>query len=150
MQLKVPPPAVFLAAVLIMYAGVWLVPALTLAFPGQASIAAILALAGCLLGGLAVGAFWKDKTTIDPRAPESATSLVTSGVFRLSRNPMYLGLLSLLLALGVYWGTLSALVVVPVFVWYLTEFQIKPEEDRLKKVFGPSYSEYLEQVRRWI
>jgi protein-S-isoprenylcysteine O-methyltransferase Ste14 len=90
------------------------------------------------------------KTTVNPMAPEKASALVTGGTYRISRNPMYLGLLLLLIALAVYWGTLAALIVVPAFVWYMTEFQIKPEEESLRKHFGAEYEAYLDRVRRWL
>ena len=150
MHLKIPPPGVFLIAALLLAAGAWLLPQLTVSFPGQFFIAGILVVAGLLPGVQAVLAFSRNRTTVSPTEPDSATTLVTSGFYRFSRNPMYLGLLCLLLAMTVYIGTLTALIIVPTFIWYLTEFQIKPEEEALRRLFGQEYEAYLQAVRRWI
>jgi protein-S-isoprenylcysteine O-methyltransferase Ste14 len=149
MQLKIPPVAVFIVALLLLFAGASQVPQLSISFPGQSLVAILFVFAGVLAGARAIRSFVQSKTTVNPMAPETATSLVTSGAFRFSRNPMYLGMLCLLLALSVYWGTLTAIVTLPLFVWYMTEFQIKPEEERLKEIFGDTYLEYLTKVRRW-
>ncbi|MHA7773627.1 methyltransferase family protein [Roseibium sp. M-1] len=150
MKLKIPPVAVFLIAAALLWAAVWLLPGLRLFLPGRTVLAILLALAGLLPGVKAVMEFAGRKTTVNPMAPETASALVTNGIYRISRNPMYLGLLLLLLALAVYWGTPVALLIVPGFVWYMTEFQIKPEETSLRKLFGAEYEAYLGKVRRWI
>ena len=75
---------------------------------------------------------------------------MTTGLYLISRNPMYLGLVCFLMAFSIYLGTLSAIIIVPTFIWFLTEFQIKPEEDNLKKVFGIAYLDYMKRVRRWV
>jgi len=150
MRLKLPPAAVFVIAVILLYAGAWLFPGLSLAFAGQKVLTVLLLIAGGLSGAQAVLVFFQNKTTIDPRVPETATALVTAGVYRISRNPMYLGLLLLLLSVAIYLGTLTAAIVVPAFVWFMTEFQIKPEEEKLSEIFGEAYRDYLTRVRRWI
>ena len=149
MELKVPPVAVVLLAMLLLFAGAQLLPQLNIVFPGQTLIAILFVFVGILPGGQAVRSFVQKKTTVNPMSPASATKLVTDGVFRFSRNPMYLGLLCLLLALSIFLGTLTALIILPLFVWYMTEFQIKPEEESLKTVFGDAYQDYLKKVRRW-
>lgn len=150
MRLKVPPVAVFLIAALLLFGGAWLLPGLNIAIPGRMVFAILLVIAGLVPGGQAVLEFLRKKTTVNPMAPETATSLVTGGIYRISRNPMYLGLLCLLLALAVWLGTLTAIVILPAFVWYMTEFQIKPEEDSLRRLFGAAYEAYVRRVRRWI
>lgn len=150
MRLKVPPVAVFIVAVLLLGAGAWLLPQLSIAFPGQTILAALLVVAGAILGAQGVLVFRRARTTVNPMTPEAATKLVTDGVYRITRNPMYLGLLSLLLAVGVYLGTLTALVVLPAFIWYMSAFQIRPEEERLIEIFGDDYRDYRGKVRRWI
>ncbi|MCX2723413.1 methyltransferase family protein [Roseibium salinum] len=150
MRLKVPPVAVFIVAVLLLGAGAWLLPQLSIAFPGQTILAALLVVAGAILGAQGVLLFRRARTTVNPMTPEAATKLVTDGVYRITRNPMYLGLLSLLLAVAVYLGTLTALVVLPAFVWYMSAFQIRPEEERLIEIFGDDYRDYRGKVRRWI
>jgi len=150
MHLKVPPVAVFLIAAALLAAGHYLLPSLSVSYPGQVSAALLLGLAGLVPGLQAVVEFIARKTTVNPMAPETATTLVTGGIYRVSRNPMYLGLACVLLAVAIFFGTLTALVIIPGFVWYMTEFQIKPEEDSLRQVFGEDYETYLGEVRRWL
>lgn len=150
MHLKVPPPLVLALAALLTYAaGAWF-PGLTIRFPGQNVLAGILFCLGLLPDVIALRAFMRRKTTINPMAPDKTRTLVTDGIYRISRNPMYLGLLVLLIAISLYFGSLVSFLIVPAFVWYLTEFQIKPEEDRLRKIFGEPYEDYLSNVRRWV
>ncbi len=150
MHLKVPPVAVFaVASILIIASDLWF-PQYSLTFPGQKILAIVIVLAGLVPGGQAVVEFARKKTTTSPMAPHTASTLVTNGIYRFSRNPMYLSLLCLLLALTASWGTASSVLIVPAFVWYMTEFQIKPEEASLRQVFGPEYEAYLLEVRRWI
>ena len=78
------------------------------------------------------------------------TQLVTSGVYRYTRNPMYLGMACLLLAWAVYLQNPLALLGVPLFMAYITQFQIKPEERMLVKLFGDAFIRYRQQVRRWL
>jgi len=150
MRLKVPPGVVALVAILLLYGGARLLPQLSISFSGQTLAAVFVGVVGLFPGIQGILAFLKRKTTFNPMAPDDATTLVTEGIYRLSRNPMYLGLLFLLLGLAVYWGTLTAFAVLPAFVWYMNEFQIKPEEDSLRRVFGQPYEDYLTRVRRWI
>ncbi|MEP3049616.1 MAG: isoprenylcysteine carboxylmethyltransferase family protein [Roseibium sp.] len=150
MHLKVPPVAVFAIALALLFIGHLALPIASVAPPFREFVAIAIALIGCAFGGQAVLAFIKAKTTVHPMKPEEATTLVTSGFFRFSRNPMYFGLLCLLMAAGLYWGTLTLVAVGPLFIWYMTEFQIKPEEESLSDVFEQEYLDYMDRVRRWI
>ncbi len=150
MELKVPPVAVFAIALALLYGGHVALPFFNVDPPFNGFVAILIAFIGCAFGGQAVIAFIKAKTTVHPMKPEEASTLVTSGFFRFSRNPMYFGLLCLLLAAGIYWGTLTLVVIGPLFIWYMSEFQIKPEEERLAEIFGEDYLDYLGKVRRWI
>ena len=94
--------------------------------------------------------FRRAKTTINPSKPSAASSLVTSGVYRYTRNPMYLGLSVTLMAWAVFLSNLLALVAVPLFVLYISRFQISPEERVLSSLFGAEYAAYKEKVRRWL
>lgn len=87
---------------------------------------------------------------MNPIKPMATSSLVTNAAFRFTRNPMYLSLLLYLLAWAVYLSNVWALLFVPVFVLYINEFQIKPEERALSSLFGPEYAAYKERVRRWL
>ena len=99
---------------------------------------------------IAVRGFRKAKTTVDPFHPESASAIVTSGIYRLTRNPMYLGFLLALIALAVFLGNWISALVPLIFVLYMNRFQISPEERALRVRFGASYEAYLRSVRRWL
>jgi protein-S-isoprenylcysteine O-methyltransferase Ste14 len=92
--------------------------------------------------------FHRRGTTIKPFRPP--TVLVTGGVFRVSRNPMYLALVLILLGIGIFLGTASPLIVLPLFVWLLTVNVIRREERSLAAQFGDAYARYKREVRRWI
>lgn len=150
MKLKVPPPLVLIVAVMLTYAaGSWF-PGLTFRFPGQVVLAVIMFFLGLVPDLLALLTFVRRKTTVNPMKPGDASTLVTDGIYRISRNPMYLGLLFLLVAASLFFSSYLSLLIIPVFVWYLTEFQIKPEEEILKARFGETYEKYLRKVRRWV
>ena len=113
-------------------------------------VAIVLATLGgafCIAGVLA---FRQAKTTVNPVNPETSTALVVHGVFRLTRNPMYLGFTFLLLAFAVWLGKMPAMLLVALFMAYLQRFQIRPEEDALNERFGASFDAYRHQVRRWL
>ena len=95
-------------------------------------------------------AFRRRRTTVDPIQPQKASSLVIDNVFRYTRNPMYLGLVLVLGAWAVYLSNLASLVMLPVFIAYLTRFQIQPEERVLLEKFGDDFEQYMRKVRRWI
>ena len=101
----------------------------------------------CIAG---VVSFRLAKTTVNPSKPEQASALVTTGVYKISRNPMYVGFAFILAGWGVWLTSLWALLCVLVFICYLTWFQIIPEERALLKIFGQGYSDYKSQVKRWL
>jgi len=149
LELKVPPPLV----ALLIAAAMW---GLTLVIPrGEApsfrgAMAISIAVAGVALslsGGLT---FRRSKTTANPMKPQTASSLVVSGVYGLTRNPMYLGLLLLLLAWAAFLWSPWTLAGPVAFVAYISRFQIAPEERALASLFGGEYSAYKARVRRWL
>jgi protein-S-isoprenylcysteine O-methyltransferase Ste14 len=150
LELKVPPvplTAVFGAAM----SGLSLItPAATFVIPGRMGIAIGLGLLSAAMALAGVFAFRANKTTVDPRNPSAASSLVPSGVYRFSRNPMYLGFLLALAAWAIYLSNAVAALLLPAFVAYMNRFQITPEERALLAKFGPTYSQYMAAVRRWI
>jgi protein-S-isoprenylcysteine O-methyltransferase Ste14 len=99
---------------------------------------------------LAAMTFFAAKTTINPLRPARASTLVTTGVFSLSRNPIYLGDFLVLLALVVWFGNVINLLLLPLFVWFINRFQIAPEERALTGLFGDDYLLYCKNVRRWL
>lgn len=94
--------------------------------------------------------FRSAKTTGNPNKPENVSSLVTSGIYRITRNPMYVGLLFLLLAWTAWLGSLFGLVIIIIFQLYMTRFQIIPEEKALSELFPEQFQGYCKQVRRWV
>jgi protein-S-isoprenylcysteine O-methyltransferase Ste14 len=113
-------------------------------------VIAILVAAGLVFDVLGILAFRTFRTTINPLKPERASSIVTGGVYRVSRNPMYLGMALLLLAWATYLSALWSLAGPVLYVWYITRFQIVPEERVLERMFGDEYLAYTARVRRWL
>lgn len=125
-------------------------PALPLPFFVRLGIAAILAVAGIGISVAGVVSFRRAKTTVNPTRPGSASALVTSGIYRLSRNPMYLGFLLILMAWAVFLSSVPALNGALIFLLYMNRFQIKPEERAMSSLFGEKYEAYKTEVRRWL
>jgi len=127
----------------------WL-PGFAFAWPFSFELAVIVAAMGIVVPVAAVVAFIRAKTTVNPIDPSQARSLVTTGFYRVSRNPMYLGMALLLVAQAIYLSNAAALVSPLVFVIAMTHLQIKPEEAALKRNFGEAYRAYRQRTRRWI
>tara|TARA_Y100000034_G_C6751199_1_gene333936 strand:- start:140 stop:601 length:462 start_codon:yes stop_codon:yes gene_type:complete len=150
LELKVPP-----VAVVIVYLGLMTIvaqqwPGYILLLPYQALIAIMLTLSGVAIALFGVVSFRKAKTTVNPTKPSSASSVVDSGIFRFTRNPMYLGMLMLLVGYAVELAALSSYLLALTFIFYMNQFQIKPEERALEALFGQDYTDYKRNVRRWI
>lgn len=128
----------------------WLAPRADFVFPGQLLVASVVLLVAGLVGMAGVRAFARAETTVNPLRPDSASRLVAHGIYRRSRNPMYLALLLALLAWGILLGNVLALLVLPVFVMAMNRLQIVPEERALAIVFGEEFRGYKRQVRRWL
>jgi len=146
----VPPPVVVVIIGALMWAVDKYLAFGRFEFAFQTAVAGILLIAGLLLMLVAVASFVAVKTTINPLRPSRASSLVTSGIFGLSRNPIYLGDLLVLAAFAVWLGNAVNAVLLCLFAWYITRFQIIPEERALTRIFGESYIAYCERVRRWL
>ena len=150
LELKVLPVAQFLVVAAAMWLLAKYLPALAVGIPARRSLAALFFCLGGLVAVPAVAAFRSSGTTVDPRSPEKATQLVVSGVYRYSRNPMYLGLLLLLIAWALYLANLLGFVLLPVFVAGMNRLQIRLEEEAMERRFGDAFRAYRESVRRWI
>lgn len=146
LETRIPPPVV----ALILGALAWALGGPALEFPGWAGLAILWGVLGLAIEIAAALAFVARKTTLLPWAPERTGTLVTSGLFRVSRNPMYLGQALLLGAWSLYTGTWTALLAVPAYVLYMNRFQIGPEERILAAKFGADYDAYRARVRRWV
>jgi protein-S-isoprenylcysteine O-methyltransferase Ste14 len=150
LELKVPPPIVALVLALLM----WLTPVVAglveISNPSRVLWAVVLV---CVGQGIAIAgmvAFRRAKTTVNPVNASLASSLVIRGVYRYTRNPMYVGLLLTLLAWALFLMNPLAVLWVVVYVLYITRFQIVPEERVLASLFGAEYEDYKSRVRRWI
>jgi protein-S-isoprenylcysteine O-methyltransferase Ste14 len=147
---KVPPPVVALLCAAAMWYVGGRTPVMDLPATIRITAAALLFAAGLAVMLAGVISFRRAKTTVNPLKPETATTLVTSGVYRYTRNPMYLGMLVLLLAWATYLSAPVALVGTVVFWLYIGRFQIRPEEKALAALFGSTFTEYSSRVRRWL
>jgi protein-S-isoprenylcysteine O-methyltransferase Ste14 len=94
--------------------------------------------------------FWRHRTTVNPMRPDQTSSLVTSGIYRISRNPIYLADLVILVAWMVWLGAWINIIWLAAFVVYISRFQILPEERMLAGKFGEEWDSYCARVRRWI
>jgi protein-S-isoprenylcysteine O-methyltransferase Ste14 len=147
---RIPPPIVTAIFALIMWLLSSFVTPINMALEfriGAAVIVAVLAVLFLISGGIS---FRLAKTTVNPLKPESASSLVVSGVFKISRNPMYVGFALLLLAWCVYLSAPVLLMIVLLFTAVITRFQIIPEERAMLKLFGEEFIAYQQSVRRWL
>src|SRR5690554_623740 len=113
-------------------------------------LAVFILMVGLAFIALGIRCFYRAKTTVNPASPEQASVLVSSGVYAVTRNPMYLGFAFILMALSVYLASPLSIMGVVGFMAYLTRFQILPEEQALTEVFGKDYSNYKAHVRRWL
>ena len=152
LELKIPPPLVAAAVAGCMYAAAVLLPAPVLALPPGVRVGMALALAAVGAGFDVAGlwAFRKARTTVNPLTPHRSVAVVSTGVYRFTRNPMYLGLLLTLLGVAAWLAHPLALLCAAAFVVALTHLQIKPEERILKALFGALYEDYVRRVRRWL
>lgn len=150
LELKVPPPLIALLIAAAMWGFSLVTPLADV--PARIRLAAVIAvaLAGVATATCGVAALRRAKTTVNPLKPESTSSLVTSGIYRLTRNPMYLGLALVLIAWAVFLSSAWTLLGPLVFVLYMTRFQIMPEEKVLLGMYGEIYSAYQANVRRWV
>jgi protein-S-isoprenylcysteine O-methyltransferase Ste14 len=148
MKTKIPLPIVALICIFINYLSTYLINPIK--FPNIEIIGGLILLLGVVTAVLATLLFKKDKTTVNPRNPDKATTLVTSGIFSITRNPMYLGLFLSISSTILFFGSWFGIIILMFFVWYINKFQIIPEEEAMEKLFGNKYSDYRQKVRRWI
>ena len=150
LDLKIPPPVITLLCAALAWVVGRFTPEFAYLVPARIPITVILVLAGFSLALAGLLAFRKAKTTPNPHTPEKSTYIVRSGPYKFTRNPMYLGLATVLLGICVYLQNPLTLVLVVLFLVYITKFQIIPEERFLLKIFGEPYVQYMRSVRRWL
>ena len=149
LELRVPPLVVVVAAAALMGLLAWAVPVNELRFKPPLALAGALVGLGAAITVAGVLAFRRARTTVNPMTPGASSTVVSTGIYRLTRNPMYLGFLLALLGWCLMLGTLLALAPVAGYVAYMDRFQIGPEERALREKFGADYDAYTRRVRRW-
>ena len=128
----------------------WVIPEMRVHFPGQFLIASAIGTTGLILILLSIRGSYRTKSTVLSDAMDQSTALVIDGLYQISRNQMYLGMAAIILGAGLALATWITLPVLTAFVWIISTFQIKPEEQALETIFGDAFSQYISQVRRWI
>ena len=148
METKIPPPIVTLVFGLSIYfsRGIFQVVEIKYSF----YFGILLLVLGFVILISAVRLFKKDKTTVNPLSPEQATKLVTDGIFKYSRNPMYLGMALVLGSIAVFFNLIGGIILVALFCAYITKFQILPEERAMRDLFSDDFDKYSKVTRRWI
>ena len=150
LELKIPPLVIFLAFATTMWLLAKAAPTATYTLPAKKLLALSIGAVGGVFAGAAIFSFIRANTTIHPSHPGKSTALVTSGVYAITRNPMYLAILLVLAGWATYLANLAALIVLPLFVAYLNRFQILPEERALTALFAEEFADYCKRVRRWL
>jgi protein-S-isoprenylcysteine O-methyltransferase Ste14 len=128
----------------------WASPVLKFTFSGQIYFDIFLVAVGFFIGLTAIRRFYQVDTTVLPQEMDSSSALVTGGILKITRNPMYLGMAVVIAGVGIGIGSWVALPILGFFVFWITEYQIKPEERALFKIFGSGFEDYKSKVRRWI
>ncbi|MFV0548539.1 MAG: methyltransferase family protein [Limnobaculum xujianqingii] len=150
LELRFPPPIIFVISLLVIGLINWWFPAFRTESTLMLVVSGVCFLASGIIGLSSLAMFYREKTTVNPIKVNSATTLVDSGLYAFSRNPMYLALALLLLSICLWLGNLLGLVGVVLFIAFITRFQIIPEERALTEVFGENYQRYCQRVRRWL
>ncbi|SKB37891.1 Protein-S-isoprenylcysteine O-methyltransferase Ste14 [Parapedobacter luteus] len=152
MRAKIPPDIVLIGCGVLMWLSARCLPRSGLAIPYHTVLSGLIALFGLVIIVSAKAALRKHRTTAQPgwRSLPTASVLVTTGVYNLSRNPIYLGMALLLVGWGVALANLASAIGVLIFVGFMTKCQIMPEEKVLGQRFGDEYRQYSSRVRRWI
>jgi len=150
MKLLVPPPLWAVLAGALIWALAHLLPQFAFSFPGQSILANSFFGAAIALGTVAIASFLTKRTTISPHTPQKTSTLVTTGLYSFSRNPMYLAMLLALIGFAIARGHPLGLLPVIGFIIVIETLQIRPEEAVLEEKFGEHYRAYKARVRRWI
>ena len=148
MKTKIPPPILALVMIVLIYLSSFFIESTTFNYQGSLSVLVLILGLACAIPSFKL--FARYKTTISPLKPSDATALVTEGMYRYSRNPMYLGLLLLTISSTIWFGTWFGIIINILFIFLINFLQIIPEEEALLTIFGEEYEEYKKNVRRWI
>ena len=147
MKNTIPPPIVTLICAQLIYLSKPFFPELIFNYSNQMSL--FFLISGLIIILISFQIFKKEKTTINPIKIEKASSLVTSGIFKYSRNPMYFGMVLILISTATKFNFYGGILMIVIFVFYITYFQILPEEKAMLKLFGKDFINYKNKTRRW-
>jgi protein-S-isoprenylcysteine O-methyltransferase Ste14 len=147
LELKIPPVVVGTAVALLAWFGDGLAFA---EWSGSRLGAMLWSAAGVFVAIAGLWSFARARTSVNPHRPGNASSLVTWGIYRVTRNPMYLGMLMVLIGWALYLGGALPLLATGLFIPYMNRFQIEPEERVMAELFGDQFEQYIASVRRWI
>ena len=150
LELKIPPVIVAVIFIVLMWMLAVLLPGFAASNLFRFGAYVVLIAAGAVFSVAGVVSFKKANTTVNPITPGASSVLVTSGIYKSSRNPMYLGFLFFLIGWGLFLSNLYSLALCAGFVLYMNRFQIQPEEKTLEAAFGAEFLAYRERVRRWL
>lgn len=150
LETKVPPPIVALLLALLAWAVSPGVPIMAFPVAVPPAVGMAVGLVGLLIEGAGAVSFVRARTSVDPTHPRSASRLVVTGIYRFTRNPMYVGDALLLLGWAFYLSNALAFAAVPLFILYMDRFQIRAEERAMSECFGDAYAAYRSRVRRWV
>ena len=147
-MIKIPPPLIVLVLIVSIYFSSKKIDLINI--PLQLEISIFVLSAGILIFVNPVLQFIKSKTTVNPIQFEDVNKLVTSGIFKYSRNPMYLGMLMIVLSTSIFYLNIYSILTPLLFMLWINKFQIKREEEFLIEKFGDEYLSYKKKTRRWI
>ncbi len=150
LELKIPPVVLLIIFIGLMRGASSVCPDMGLSHSIRLCLFSVMAIAAGLIVTAGLLRFRAAGTTVEPTKPESSSSLVQSGIYQYTRNPMYLGFAVFLFGLGLYLDNALSIFLVLAFMGYMTIFQIKPEERALKKIFGNEFQQYMRNTRRWL
>lgn len=150
LQTRIPPPIYALTAAMLMWLLNTYLPIMPWISTPWHRLGLVLIALALLADAWSLWLFFRARTTPNPMKPQNSSQLVTEGLYRYTRNPMYVGMLVMLLGWAIYLGSLSPLCILPLFIWVINTQQILPEEAVLTKKFGESYRAYLQAVPRWL
>lgn len=150
LELKVPPVALFILVLVASYFSAQQLSTGAIRVPFKLIVLGVGIVLSGVIGLAGVWEFRKQKTTVNPIKVETASTVVDSGIFGYTRNPMYLGLFILLFCFGYFFQNIFSVLLSFAFVIYMNQFQIKPEERALEQLFGAEYVDYKQKVRRWV
>lgn len=149
-ELLIPPPIIAFMVMIIQYVAYKFLPVCSFYWAGSKIISITLILIGFSIATAGIITFKKNATTSNPKQPELSSKIISSGIYKISRNPMYFGIFIGLLGVGLYLENGISILSALLFLIYITQFQIKPEEKILSHKFGEKYHKYVKATRRWI